>query len=53
MEVRTPDKRLARGADALVPNLVSPETSDDYSQHEALAVQAKHQEIPLVHHVVR
>ena len=52
VEVRTPVKRLARGTDAPVPKLIIPETSDNYSQHELLTIQAKHQETPLVHHVV-
>ena len=50
--MRTPDKRLARRAYAPARMLVDPEKSDDYAQHKVLAVQAKHQENPLIHHVV-
>ena len=33
VEVRTPDKLLARGADAPAQDLVDTEKSDDYHQH--------------------
>ena len=38
VELRIPDKRMARGADAPAQDLVDTETSDDHPQQEILRV---------------
>ena len=49
---RPPDKRLARGVDALALDSAVTEAAEDHMQHTICHIQAKDQEIPQVHHVV-
>ena len=52
VEVRTPDKRLARGVDAPADDSADTETSGDHLQHTIRSIQAKDQDVPQVYHVV-
>ena len=52
VEVRTPDKRLARGADAPALDLADTEIFEDHIQHTIRSIHAKDQDVPRVHHVV-
>ena len=52
VEVRTPDKRLARGVDAPAHDSADTETSEDHLQHTIRSIQAKDQDVPQVYHVV-
>ena len=52
VEVRTPDKRLARGVDAPAHDSAELETSEDHIQHTIRSKQAKAQDVPQVYHVV-
>ena len=52
VEVRTPDKRLARGVDAPALDLADIEIFEDHIQHTIRSIHAKDQDVPQVHHVV-
>ena len=52
VEVRTPDKRLARGVDAPALDLADTEIFEDHIQHTIRSIHAKDQDVPQVHHVV-
>ena len=52
VEVRTPDKRLARGVDAPALDLADIEMFEDHIQHTIRSIHAKDQDVPQVHHVV-
>ena len=52
IEVRTPGKQLARGADPPAHDFADAETSEDHLQRTVRAIQAAGQSVPLVHHVV-
>ena len=52
VEVRTPDKRLARGVDAPALDLADTEIFEDHIQHTIRSMHAKDQDVPQVHHVV-
>ena len=52
IEVKTPGKRLARGADPPAHDLAYTETSEHHLQRTVRAIQAAGQSVPLVHHVV-
>ena len=52
VEVKTPDKRLARGVDAPALDLADTEIFEDHIQHTIRPIHAKDQDVPQVHHVV-
>ena len=52
VEVKTPDKRLARGVDAPALDLADTEIFEDHIQHTIRSIHAKDQDVPQVHHVV-
>ena len=52
VEVKTPDKRLARGVDAPALDLADTEIFEDHMQHTIRSIHAKDQDVPQVHHVV-
>ena len=52
VEVRTPDKRLARGVDAPALDLADTEIFEDHIQHTIRSIHAKDQDVPQVHQVV-
>ena len=52
VEVRTPDKRLARGVDAPAHDSADTETSEDHLQHTIRSIKSKDQVVPQVYHVV-
>ena len=52
IEMRTPVKRLARGADAPAHDLADTETFEEHLRHTTRSIQATNPDVPLVHHVV-